>query len=112
MLVGIVPLEFTYAALRKAETIGRPVGSVAWLEDIVAKTGRQLLPAKRGPKPKVFRGFRTCCLIDCFIALLSFSSLPDHQRLSSRSANGFGAFAKADRSRFLQALDEALVRME
>ena len=47
---------FTYAALRKAETIGRPVGSAAWLEDMVAKTGHQLLPAKRGPKPKVFRG--------------------------------------------------------
>ena len=47
---------FTYAALRKAETIGRPVGSAAWLEDMVAKTGQQLLPGKRGPKPKVFRG--------------------------------------------------------
>jgi putative transposase len=47
---------FTYAALRKAETIGRPIGSAAWLEDMVAKTGQQLLPAKRGPKPKVFRG--------------------------------------------------------
>lgn len=43
---------FTYAALRKAETIGRPVGSAAWLEDMAEKTGRQLLPAKRGPKPK------------------------------------------------------------
>jgi putative transposase len=56
MLIGIVPLEFTHAALRNAETIGRPVGSAAWLEDIVAKTGQQLLPAKRRPKPKVFRG--------------------------------------------------------
>ena len=43
---------FTYAALRKAETIGRPVGSVAWLEDMAEKTGKPLLPAKRGPKPK------------------------------------------------------------
>jgi putative transposase len=43
---------FTYAALRRAETIGRPVSSVAWLEEMAAKTGQQLLLAKRGPKPK------------------------------------------------------------
>ena len=43
---------FTYAALRKAETIGRPVGSAEWLEDMAAKTGYSLLPGKRGPKPK------------------------------------------------------------
>jgi putative transposase len=43
---------FTYAALRKAETIGRPVGSLEWLEDMAAKTGQPLLPGKRGPKPK------------------------------------------------------------
>lgn len=43
---------FTYAALRKAETIGRPVGSTQWLEDMAAKTGQPLRPGKRGPKPK------------------------------------------------------------
>ncbi len=43
---------FTYAALRKAETLGRPVGSTPWLEDMAAKTGYALLPGKRGPKPK------------------------------------------------------------
>lgn len=43
---------FTYAALRKAETIGRPVGSREWLEDMAEKTGQQLLPGKRGPRPK------------------------------------------------------------
>ncbi len=43
---------FTYAALRKAETIGRPVGSKEWLEDMAARTGRPLLPGRRGPKPK------------------------------------------------------------
>ena len=47
---------FTYAALRKVESIGRPVGSVQWLEDMARKTGQQLLPAKRGPKPRVFGG--------------------------------------------------------
>jgi putative transposase len=44
--------ECTYAALRKAETIGRPVGTKQWLEDMAAKTGQPLLPGKRGPKPK------------------------------------------------------------
>ena len=42
----------TYAALRKAESIGRPVGSPEWLEDIEARTGLVLRPQKRGPKPK------------------------------------------------------------
>jgi putative transposase len=42
----------TYAALRKAESVGRPAGSRAWLEDMEAKTGIKLAPAKRGPKPK------------------------------------------------------------
>jgi putative transposase len=39
----------SYAALRKAESIGRPVGSVEWLEDMEARTGRKLAPQKRGP---------------------------------------------------------------
>lgn len=43
---------FTYAALRKAETLGRPIGSRGWLEDMAAQTGLPLLPRKRGPKPK------------------------------------------------------------
>lgn len=43
---------FTYAALRKAESIGRPVGSRAWLADMEARSGKPLLPQKRGPKPK------------------------------------------------------------
>jgi putative transposase len=42
---------FTYAALRKAETLGRPIGSLDWLEDMAARTGQALLPGKRGPKP-------------------------------------------------------------
>ncbi|MCL2636431.1 MAG: hypothetical protein FWD50_07400 [Betaproteobacteria bacterium] len=41
---------FTYAALRKAETIGRPVGSPQWLEDMERKTGLPLTPKKRWPK--------------------------------------------------------------
>lgn len=41
----------TYAALRKAESTGRPVGSARWLADMEARTGRALRPGKRGPKP-------------------------------------------------------------
>ena len=42
---------FTYAALRKAETLGRPVGSSEWLEDMSNMSGLTLIPGKRGPKP-------------------------------------------------------------
>ena len=42
----------TYAALRKAESVGRPVASKAWLADMEARTGLTLAPQKRGPKPK------------------------------------------------------------
>lgn len=42
----------SYAALRKAESVGRPVGSREWLADMEARTGLTLAPAKRGPKPK------------------------------------------------------------
>lgn len=44
---------FTYAALRKAESIGRPVGSPEWLADLEARTGRTLAAGRRGPKPAV-----------------------------------------------------------
>lgn len=47
---------FTYAAIRKAESIGRPVGSPEWLEDMETRTGLPLTPKKRGPKPKPFGG--------------------------------------------------------
>jgi putative transposase len=41
----------TYAALRKAESVGRPIGSKEWITDMEARTGRTLAPQKRGPKP-------------------------------------------------------------
>ena len=47
---------FTYAALRHAETIGRPIGSRQWLEDMEHRSGLQLLPRKRGPKPRDIQG--------------------------------------------------------
>lgn len=42
----------TYSALRKAESVGRPIGSKAWLDEMEMRTGLPLAPAKRGPKPK------------------------------------------------------------
>ena len=45
------------AALRGAETIGRPLGSPAFLERLATLTGRDPRPSKRGPKPAANRGF-------------------------------------------------------
>ena len=42
----------SYAALRKAESVGRPVGSPEWLADMEARTGRTLTAGTRGPKPR------------------------------------------------------------
>jgi putative transposase len=42
----------TYTALRKAESVGRPVGSKEWLAEMEAQTGKVLAPQKRGPKAK------------------------------------------------------------
>jgi putative transposase len=47
---------FTYSALRKAESIGRPVGSKEWLADLEKTTGRKLAAGPRGPKPKEYGG--------------------------------------------------------
>ena len=38
--------------LRRAETIGRPVGDAAFIAQLEARSGRALTPAKPGPKPK------------------------------------------------------------
>jgi putative transposase len=38
--------------LRRAETIGRPIGNPKFLDMIERKTKRVLKPARRGPKPK------------------------------------------------------------
>lgn len=39
--------------IRKAETIGRPIGSVDWLEGIEQQLGHTIRPAKRGPKVRL-----------------------------------------------------------
>jgi putative transposase len=43
--------EARTAALRRSETIGRPLGDRAFLDRAEALTGRSLRPRKRGPKP-------------------------------------------------------------
>ena len=45
-----------YAPLRRAETIGRPIGNTQWLRALERRTGQSLLPAKRGPKTRWPRG--------------------------------------------------------
>lgn len=40
-----------YDRLRRAESIGRPLGDEAFLANLEALTGRTLKPAKRGPRP-------------------------------------------------------------
>jgi len=49
-----VPFEedAAYAALRRAETIGRPLGSDHWLKALEKRTGRPLAPGRRGRKPR------------------------------------------------------------
>jgi putative transposase len=49
----------SYAALRKAESVGRPVGSTEWLADMKARTGLALRSRKRGPKPRAGSGATT-----------------------------------------------------
>ncbi|MCG8512078.1 MAG: transposase, partial [Rhodospirillales bacterium] len=41
-----------FGALRRAETIGRPLGAAGFLEQVEARLGRSVAPRKRGPKPK------------------------------------------------------------
>ena len=41
-----------WLSVLRAEGIGRPVGAKAWIEQLEVTYGRQLLPQKRGPKPK------------------------------------------------------------
>jgi putative transposase len=41
-----------YAALRKAASVGRPVGSSEWLAEMEERTGMALRPKRRGPRPR------------------------------------------------------------
>lgn len=44
-----------WARLRKAETIGRPVGNESFLRTLESKLGRALLPRQRSPRAKELR---------------------------------------------------------
>jgi putative transposase len=53
-LAGMLDAEIdaeALAALRRAETIGRPVGDADFLARLEARTRRRLVPQKRGRKP-------------------------------------------------------------
>lgn len=39
--------------LRRAKTVGRPLGDADWIADLEARTGRTLMPRKRGPRPAI-----------------------------------------------------------
>ncbi len=41
-----------FKALRKSETIGRPIGDDTFMRQAEEQTGRTLRPGKRGPKPR------------------------------------------------------------
>jgi putative transposase len=47
------PDKEAFDRLRMAESIGRPLGNDDFMAAIEEKTGRNLTPGKRGPKPKV-----------------------------------------------------------
>ena len=51
LLAEVPETEMMEMHLRRAETIGRPLGSPAFLNKLERKLGRTLKPAKRGPKP-------------------------------------------------------------
>jgi putative transposase len=52
-LLGDMPeLEMMEIMLRRAETVGRPLGSTAFLDKLERKLDRSLKPLKRGPKAK------------------------------------------------------------
>lgn len=44
--------DLAFAALRRTETIGRPIGGKDWLMALERQTGRILAPGKRGRKPE------------------------------------------------------------
>lgn len=44
--------EDAYMALRRSETVGRPLGSADWIESLERDHARSLAPRKRGRKPR------------------------------------------------------------
>ena len=52
-LLDAPPSAGALSELRAAETIGRPLGSAAFLDFVAGATGRDPRPKRRGPKPKM-----------------------------------------------------------
>jgi putative transposase len=46
------PAETMFERIRRAETIGRPLGDEGFTDRIARATGRDPRPGKRGPRPK------------------------------------------------------------
>ena len=44
--------DAVFAALRRAETTGRPIGADAWIRELEHRSHRSLAPRRLGPKPK------------------------------------------------------------
>lgn len=51
LVAGAAEDDFTHR-LRKAESVGRPVGDAAFLERLELESDRRLAPRRRGPKPR------------------------------------------------------------
>jgi hypothetical protein len=52
-LIGRGPDDTAFERLRRAESIGRPLGDRAFLRRLERATRRPLAPGKRGPKPSL-----------------------------------------------------------
>jgi putative transposase len=55
-LIAAGPDEDLFHRLRRAESIGRPIGDDAFIERLERQSGRPLKPARRGPTPRETRG--------------------------------------------------------
>ncbi len=51
-LLALGPDQAAFDRLRRAESVGRPLGDAGFLKRIERTTGRKLSPERRGPKPK------------------------------------------------------------
>jgi putative transposase len=49
-LAGEIDEDAAYLALRRAESIGRPIGDAGWIAALEERSGRTLTPGRRGPK--------------------------------------------------------------
>ncbi len=54
-LIAACEDEALSRALRRAESIGRPLGDATFLDRLEHLTGRAVRPAKRGPKPQDYK---------------------------------------------------------